>query len=131
MELLILYPYDMAIARVLKVALENPASYNTLTRFYGDEIWMKELAESLKANETAEQRRERFVQLYANNLRALGYQFVEPYGPLYSGRRPLYHMIFASDHQVGVKIMKYVWGKTRFIPGELGYKPVKRPQVQP
>jgi len=91
---------------------------------------MFQLIKSLEAKETSEQRRERFVQLYTNNLRALGYRYVEPYGPLYLGHKPLYHVIFASDHPIGAKIMRSVWGKTRFIPGELGYESVKRPQVQ-
>ncbi|MCK4362437.1 MAG: three-Cys-motif partner protein TcmP [Dehalococcoidia bacterium] len=129
MELLILYPYDMAIARLFPIALKNPAVYNTLTRFYGNEKWIEELEDSLEAEETAKQRRERFIQLYLNNLKDLGYCHVEPYGPLYSGHRPLYYVIFASDHAIGAKIMRDVWGKTRFIPGELGYKPVRRPQV--
>lgn len=128
-ELLILYPYDMAIARLFPIALKNPAVYNTLTRFYGNKKWIEELEDSLEAEETARQRRERFVQLYLNNLKDLGYCHVEPYGPLYSGHRPLYYVIFASDHIIGAKIMRDVWGKIRFIPGELGYKPVKRPQV--
>ncbi len=130
MELLILYPYDMAIGRLLRLALQNPASYNTLTRIYGDEKWKVEIAESLEAEETAKQRRERFLQLYTNNLRALGYKYVEPYGPLYSRRMPLYYVVFASDHPIGARIMQAVWGKTRFAPGELGYKPVKRPQAR-
>lgn len=128
-ELLILYPYDMAIARLFPLT-RMPVTYSTLTRYYGDESWMFQLIKSLEAKETSEQRREHFVQLYTNNLRALGYRYVEPYGPLYWGRKPLYHVIFASDHPVGAKIMRAVWDKTRFIPGELGYEAVKRPQVQ-
>ena len=131
MELLILYPYDMAITRLFRLALENPAHYNTLTRFYGDEKWLDEFRASLRAKETPKQQRDRFVQLYTNNLRALGYQYVEAYEPLYSGHKSLYHVIFASDNEAGANIMRDVWSKTKFIPGELGYKPLKRPKIQP
>ena len=73
----------------------------------------------MEAHETTNQRRERFVQLYVRNLQSLGYKFVEVYGPLYSKRGPLYHVIFASDHPVGAKIMHDVWAKTRFVPWNL------------
>lgn len=125
MELLLLYPYDMAIARLFRLALSNRALYDAMTRFYGDESWKIQIDESFQKRETSDQRRERFVRLYTNKLQALGYRYVDTYGPLYSGHKPLYHVIFASDHPVGARIMKSVWSKTRFVPGEIGYRPSK------
>ena len=131
MELLILYPYDMAIARLFKLAMKNESHHATLTRFYGSEKWLAEFKESLRLKETIDQQRERFVKFYTNNLSKLGYRNVQPYGPLYSaGQRPVYHVIFASDHDVGIKIMQDVWSRTRFVPGEMGYTPVKRPSIK-
>lgn len=127
MEQLILYPYDMAVARLFSLAGANPTISRRLTSFYGDESWRAELEQSVKAQERTEERRARFVRLYAGKLRQLGYKFVETFGPLSYKRRPLYHVIFASDHSVGAKIMHDVWAKTRFVPGELWYSPVKRP----
>jgi len=132
MELLILYPYDMAIARLFNIALENQACYDTLTRLYGDEKWRDEFKDSLRLEETPTQQRERFLRLYINNLLDLGYKYAESYGPLYSyGHKPLYHVIFTSDKDVGIKIMRDVWSKTRFVAGEMGYKPIKRPSIHP
>jgi len=128
-ELLILYPYDMAVSRLFSLAKSNPAISVKLTSFYGDESWKTQLEESVQGQENMEQRRERFVKLYVRNLQSLGYKFVRPYGPLYWHRRPLYHVIFASDSDVGAKIMHDVWSKTRFVPGELGYAPVRRPRT--
>lgn len=126
-ELLILYPYDMAVLRQFPLVSKKPTVATKITSFYGDECWKTQLEESVQAQENTEQRRERFVKLYTSNLRSLGYKSVDVYGPLYFKRRPLYHVIFAGDHPVGQNIMHDVWAKTRFIPGELGYKPVKRP----
>jgi len=128
MELLILYPYDMAVARLFPLAAKNQATHVTLTRFYGDESWSEQLEQSVGMGESTEQRRDRFVQLYVNNLRSLGYKYINPSEPLYFHHRPLYHVIFASDHEVGTKIMRDVWAKTRFVPGELFYQRVKRPR---
>ena len=126
-ELLILYPYDMAVLRQFALVNKRPSVATKLTSFYGDECWKTQLEQSVEAKENTQQRRERFVKLYTGNLRSLGYRFVEVYGPLCSNRGPLYHVIFAGDHPAGRRIMHDVWAKTRFIPGELGYRPVKRP----
>lgn len=119
MELLILYAYDMFIARWLRL----PAMRETLDAMFGGNQWKRALDESLAIGEDARQRRERFVNLYCDGLRSLDYKYVDALGPLFSGRRPLYHVIFASDHPVGVKIMRDVWSRPRPIPGELWYGP--------
>lgn len=128
MELLILYPYDMAIDRWLSNVRIHPA----LTRFFGsDSGWELQLAESRRLRESRDQRRDRFVRFYCARLRQLGYQYVDEYGPLHDEHnRPLYNVVFASDHPVGAKIMKSEWSATRFVPGELGYSPVRRPNPQ-
>jgi len=125
MELLLLYPYDMAINR----AFSSQQSYPALDRFYGDRrIWREQLDVSLSRKETAAQRRERFLRLYQDRLHALGYTFVDSFGPLYGGHRAKYHVIFAGDNAVGAKIMRHVWSHPRAIPGELGFHPIRRPK---
>ena len=126
MELLILYPYDMAVVRQLSLAVRNQAYYDRLSRFYGDESWLEQFQQSVSMRETTEQRRERFIQLYVHNLRSLGYKYVIPFAPLRSQNRPLYHMIFAGNHPAGSNIIGSVWAKPRFVPGQLGYEPVRR-----
>jgi hypothetical protein len=126
MELLILYPYDMAI----DARLFNPPIHPALTRFFGsDSGWHLQLAESQRLGENRDQRRVRFVDFYCERLRGVGYEHVDHYGPLYDEHnRPLYNVVFASDHPVGARIMKREWQATRFVPDELGYSPVKRPR---
>jgi len=125
-ELLILYPYDMAVARQFSLINKRPSISTRLTSFYGDECWKHQLFESIDAEESTAKRRQRFVDLYTGNLRALGYKFVEVYGPFRANKRPLYHVVFASDSPVGAKIMHDVWAKPRYVPGELFYRPVRR-----
>lgn len=124
MELLILYPYDMAI----NPRLFNEAVYPALKRFFGGDYWLDEFRRSQKLGESGSKRRERFVNLYQRLLRGLGYRYVEAFGPLRDGRRFLYHVVFASDHHVGAKIMHDVWSRPRAIPGQLDYSPVRRPR---
>jgi three-Cys-motif partner protein len=118
MELLILYPYDMFIARWLKL----PAMAPVLTTMFGGSDWQRALQDSIASGENGDARRLRFVNVYLDRLRSLNYRYVKVYGPLYSGHRPLYHIIFASDHPAGAKIMEDVWGKTKPFPGGLGYQ---------
>jgi three-Cys-motif partner protein len=128
-ELLILYPYDMAVSRNMFLAKTKHATASRLTSFYGDESWKLHLEQSIQLIENTIQRRQRFVSLFQGKLTSLGYKYVEVYGPLCSNRGPLYHVVFASDHYVGTKIMRDVWSRTRFVPGELGYNPIKRPMA--
>lgn len=115
MELLIVYPYDMAIKRVLG----SRKAENALTTFYGGSEWQQEAQESKECGESPKKRRERFVELYKRKLQELGYKHVDDYGPMGVGRRYYYNVIFASDHPVGAKIMRDVWSKLRKVPGEL------------
>lgn len=119
MELLVLYPYDMFIARWLKQRQMAPV----LTDMFGGDSWQEALRQSVATHEGPKERRGRFVGLYCDLLRSLNYRFVDPFGPMYSGRRSLYHLVFASDSDVGIKIMHDVWSRPRAIPGELWYRP--------
>lgn len=125
MELLILYPYDMAIAFELPISRLR----ERLTRFFGDTGWDAEYQASLRMAESADQRRERFTRLYVGNLKGLGYRYVVPYGPLKDHNRSKYSVIFASDNNVGLKIMEDVWSKPRYVPGEMFYRPIRRPKA--
>ena len=125
MELLILYPYDMGVNR----NLFNPRSYQALDRFYGERhVWEDQLKASQRSHESDDGRRNRFVELYKARLRGLAYKFVTSFGPLFDRKVPKYHVIFAGDNETGSRIMRDVWAKTRFVPGELGYQPLRRPK---
>jgi len=125
MELLILYPFDM----VIDAKLFNPRVATTLDAFFGGAEWRGLLAESQALGEGRPERRKRFVEFYVNKLKALGYQYVYWYGPVYNKHRPLYHFVFATDSDAGDKIMRNVWNpkKLRLIEDEMGFQPLQRP----
>jgi len=125
MELLILYPFDM----VIDLKLFNAGVAATLDAFFGGPEWRKLLAESQALGEGRRERRERFVGLYVNKLKALGYRYVYPYGPIYDKHRPLYHFVFATDHPAGDTIMRNVWQgkKPPILEDEMGFQPLQRP----
>jgi three-Cys-motif partner protein len=127
-ELLILYPFDMAIDRQL--ALTTSAA--RLDEYYGGREWRDELSQSRVLGEDVTARRKRFVDLYVNKLKGLSYQYVVPFGPLGYKHRALYHFIFATDADPGDKIMKHVWDPKNppFVEDEMGYKPVQRPLLE-
>lgn len=117
-ELLILFAFDMFINRWLSA----PGQNQNLDRFFGTQSWRGELEQSRALFEDVAARRDRFLHFYMLRVKeTLGYKFVDAHGPLTHGRRVLYHMIFATDHEVGQRIMKDVWKAERAIPGELFY----------
>lgn len=118
-ELLILFAFDMFINRWL----ENEQLRPTLDAFYGNQRWRTELAESRRLGEDVAARRARFMGAYVTQLKEeLGYKHVEVYGPLRKAHRVLYHMIFATDHDDGLRIMSDVWKVDRPVSGELFYQ---------
>ena len=128
MELLILYPYDMAINRCIAV----PSNSGALTTYYGDESWKTADLESRRLGESESQRRERFVNLYTGKLSSLGYEHVYPSSPLgYGKHHHLYNVIYASDEPIGQRIMESILSKAWAIPGHLDYQPVRRLPINP
>lgn len=125
MELLILYPFDM----VINAKLFNPSVADTLDAFFGGRKWRDVLTESQQLGEKLPQRRERFVQFYCDNVKALGYTYVYPHGPIYDKSRPLYYFVFATDHPAGDTIMRNVWQgkKPPILEDEMGHEPLQRP----
>lgn len=123
MELLILYAYDMYINRFIG----TPQANRALTALYGDESWRLADSESQDLGEERQVRRRRFIDLYKEKLRDLGYKYVDDFGPMGHGDRDFYQVIFAGDNAVGDRIMRQVWAKPRVIPGQFGYQPVRRP----
>jgi three-Cys-motif partner protein len=122
MELLILYPYDMVIRRWIDL----PSFANVFSDFYGDDAWRDAQMESKRLGEGILVKRRRFIDLYTAKIKALGYKYVDDYGPMGYGKRAYYQVVFASDQPIGQRIMRAVWSKPRLIPGQLGYEPVKR-----
>ena len=129
MELLILYPFDM----VVNAKLFRADVADTLDSFFGTATWRDILAESQALGEGLPQRRDRFVAFYVDRLKALGYSYVFPHGPVFDKSKPLYHIIFATDHPDGDKIMRKVWHRKKppILEDEMGYEAMRRPLLPP
>lgn len=104
-DLLILYPYDMALVRLTRKYPQK------LDKFYGDKNWRKIYYDS--RNFTAPKRKNALLKFYLENLKKLGFEFVD-YKQIRRKLRegkPLYHLILASHRAVAVKIMDSIFNK--------------------
>lgn len=104
-ELLILYPYDMSLVRLTKNFEEK------LDKFYGDHEWSAIYND--KNNYNAEKRKVMLLDFYVNNLKKIGFEHVvlkQIRRNLRTGRA-LYHLILATHHPAGKKIMEDIFNK--------------------
>jgi len=116
-ELLIIFPLEMALLRNLARA----ECQKSITRLYGNQQWEDIKRQKLEGKMGLEEVRHSLVELFKTGLRGLGYRYVEDFRPACLSRQAFYHLILASDLDVGAKILKDTWGKTRYLPCELLY----------
>ncbi|MFH0969791.1 MAG: three-Cys-motif partner protein TcmP [Patescibacteria group bacterium] len=104
-ELLILYPYDMALVRLTR-------DYsNKLDKFYGTNKW-SEIYNDKNILRPSE-KKNKLLEFYINNLKNLGFDYVE-YKQIRKrlrGGKALYHFILATHHPAGKKIMSHIFNK--------------------
>lgn len=102
-DLLILYPYDMSLARLIK---DYPKK---LDRFYGTNKWSniyKNAARPIDAKKD-------LLDFYKNNLEKLGFKFViyRQVRKKFREGKPLYHLLLATHSPIGKKIMSDIFDK--------------------
>lgn len=102
-DLLILYPYDMAFVRMTK------EYKNKLDLVYGSSEWQQIYKES----KTIDQRRAGLLGYYINNLKKLGLIYTEfkVIRTRYRSGKSLYHFILSSKKPIAVKIMRDIFNK--------------------
>lgn len=113
-ELFILFPYDMGLVRLLWHDLERfqQTGYRELLdKIYGNTNWQSIHEKRATGRLTAEQARDEFLDLYMTQLEELGYRYVIERLIEDDRGRPLYFLIFATDCEVGDRIMRYCFGK--------------------
>jgi three-Cys-motif partner protein len=96
---------------VSRLADEYPAY---VTRVFGHERWESIRDERKTGLLTADQSRTAYIQMYADGLKTeLGYLYVDERQIEKPDRRPMYFLVFASDHPAGRNIMDNRFDKVR------------------
>jgi len=93
------------------VSIWGPVTEEQVSRVMPDESKWKAVYQAWRLGEIeAQQKRRRFLYLYWMGLKELGYEYVlSPRLIRTPNGRPLYDLFFASDHNVGRKIMQSVF----------------------
>lgn len=101
-DFLILYPYDMSLVR-----LTTNCKYK-LDKFYGTSKWF----DIYEGEIDASSKQKKLLDFYINNLKGLDFRIIyrQINTRLREGKR-LYHLIYATRHPVGEKIMKHIFNK--------------------
>ena len=117
MELLILFPLEMALLR----NLTRPECQASITRLYGNQKWQETRQKRLEGKIGPDEMRHQLVELFKTGLKGLGYKYVEDFKPASLSNLPFYHVIWASDTDRRAKMLSDAWGKERYLPCELLY----------
>ena len=118
MELLIIFPLEMALSR----NLTRPECEASINRLYGNRQWQELRQKRLDGKIKLSQVRKRLVELFKAGLKSLGYKHVEDFQPAGFSNPPFYHIISASEAGSRIKMLAAAWGKPRYLPCELLYK---------
>jgi three-Cys-motif partner protein len=111
-ELWLLLPVDLFV-RTLPVdgKLVTDANAAALTAMFGMDHWRVVYRARLAGELEPAEARDEYVNLMRWRLqRDLGYRWTHPLEMLNEQNRPIYHMIFATDHEAGTRIMSHIYG---------------------
>lgn len=104
-DLLMLFPLDMGLNRILPYAGDPPEPI--LDAFFGCDDWRRIYAERVTSAQSAMMRK-RLLELYMNRMRDLGWRFVRPTRDIKrTGDVRLYNMIYATNHEAGDRIASW------------------------
>jgi three-Cys-motif partner protein len=122
-ELLVLFPLQMCVLRLLnfKTGVVPKVHEQKLERMLGAEspwrdIWRMRLMGEIT---TPEQTRAAFLDSYCHQVKKLGYKHVLAREVVSDDGRPLYYLVFASDHDAGKRIMRHEFAASMMEPGQL------------
>lgn len=108
LDLLILFADDMDLIRNIR-KYYYPRSSDKLDLFLGNDSGWRNRWDSLK-NQDAEHTRQLFGQIYTDQLRKIGYSHSDSISiPRHT--RPLYSLVYASKHPLGLKFWNIAKGE--------------------
>lgn len=94
--------------------LASPAVGAKLTTMYGSPAWEAIYHARVEGRLEAAEAREEYLNLMRWRLeKVLGYRWTHPLEFRNEHGVPLYHMVFATDHEVGTKIMTWIYSSAR------------------
>jgi three-Cys-motif partner protein len=108
-ELLILLPTHMGFVRMLPVGSEEATQPELLDEMFGTHEWHDIWKRRRNAWINPQQAVNKYVDLYKEQLRRLGYRVALNREIRTRGKlgRPMYHLVFATDHDAGDRIMDH------------------------
>ena len=115
MDLLILFPLEMALVR----NLTRKECENSINRLYGGPSWQAARLEKMEGKPDLNRIRRDLIGIFKENLKGLGYKHVEDAEPARFSNPPYYHVIRASDRASRANELKEAWGRERFLPCEM------------
>jgi three-Cys-motif partner protein len=122
-ELLILFDDD-GVGRVMPTWTIDPANESRIRRFWRNDRWRAVLERRQKMELTWSQVRFAYLEIYVQDLHALGYEHVLTRQIRSRGREGAiqYHLVFATDNKAGLDRMDWcfknvVYGEQVPIPG--------------
>ena len=128
-ELMILFPLDMALLRLLPVSKQMPEEdRNAVSQMFATSEWWDIYQARLKGEIEPWMARASYLELYRRDLKGLGYEHVIS-RPVVARRGPgmrsqnLYHLFFATDHPDGEKIMRQIFNKPLPLDGPVSQQP--------
>ena len=111
-ELWVLFPVDM-FTRFLRVDGGEVRSedIDRISRMFGTDSWQAIYEDRLEGVLEPSEARAEYVNLMRWRLiNVLGYEWAHSFD-VYTDRRPIYSMVFATDHQAGNDIMSHLYAK--------------------
>ena len=102
MDLLILFPLEMALVR----NLSRTECENSINRLYGGPSWQTARIEKVESKPDLSRLRRELISIFKGNLKGLGYKHVEDAEPARFSNPPYYHVIWASDRASRVNELK-------------------------
>jgi three-Cys-motif partner protein len=118
-EQLVLLPTDTGFIRLIE---GHP---DMVTRMFGHDRWYDIYERRSAGMITADEARSEYVKLYAQGLRDLGYRTVLDRQIKQANGKPMYFLIFATDHDAGERIMDHCFDHVKIrVHEELGQIPM-------
>lgn len=110
-ELFLLFAYNMAVVRLMPHDPTKLAHSDRLDQLMPNPgVWRRIYGQ--RASSSPDEYRRLVLNEYLDGLRSLGYRHVlRPRLIPTPSRRPLYFMIFATDHDAGLSIMDYAFNR--------------------